>query len=152
MPPYSRAEQNVARLLDAGVTMLAGTDAPNPGTVFGASLHREMELLVGCGMTPAQALSSATAAPASVFNLHDRGCIAPGRRADLLLVSGDPLTDITATRAIKRIWRAGVPCDRRAPVASAADTEEVEAFYAKIAGAVAAVRGRRPGSAPTESG
>jgi hypothetical protein len=57
MPPYSRAEDNVRRLADAGVTLLAGTDAPNPGTVFGASLHRELELLVRCGISPAQALA-----------------------------------------------------------------------------------------------
>ena len=53
MPPYSRAEDNVRRLADAGVTLLAGTDAPNPGTVFGASLHRELELLVRCGISGA---------------------------------------------------------------------------------------------------
>jgi imidazolonepropionase-like amidohydrolase len=146
MPPYARAEENVGRLVDAGVTMLAGTDAPNPGTVFGASLHRELELLVRCGMTPAQALSAATTAPASVFNLADRGRIAPGQRADLVLVTGDPLTDVTATRAIEWIWRAGVPCDRRAPDASAAETEEVDAFYAQVGKAVAAVRERRRAS------
>jgi imidazolonepropionase-like amidohydrolase len=145
MPPYSRAEENVGRLVDAGVTILAGTDAPNPGTVFGASLHRELELLVRCGMTPAQALTAATAAPASVFNLPDRGRVGPGQRADFILVSGDPLTDVTATRAIERIWRAGVLCDRRASVASAAETEEVDAFYTQVAKAVAAVRGRRSG-------
>ncbi|HEY3829072.1 MAG TPA: amidohydrolase family protein [Solirubrobacteraceae bacterium] len=152
MPPYSRAEENVGRLVDAGVTILAGTDAPNPGTVFGASLHRELELLVRCGMTPAQALTAATAASASVFNLADRGRIAPGQRADFILVSGDPLTDITATRAIERIWRAGVLCDRRASVASAAETEEVDAFYGQVAKAVAAVRERRSDFDPTKSG
>jgi imidazolonepropionase-like amidohydrolase len=143
MPPYSRAEENVGRLVDAGVTILAGTDAPNPGTVFGASLHRELELLGRCGMTPAQALSAATVAPARVFSLADRGHIAPGQRADLMLVSGDPLTDITATLAIERIWRAGVPCDRRAFVASAAEAAELDAFDARVANAVAAVRERR---------
>ena len=102
MPPYSRAEDNVRRLADAGVTLLAGTDAPNPGTVFGASLHRELELLVRCGISPAQALAAATAEPARVFGLADRGRVAAGQRADLVLVSGDPLTDITATRAIER--------------------------------------------------
>jgi imidazolonepropionase-like amidohydrolase len=153
MPPYSRAEQNVGRLVDAGVTLLAGTDAPNPGTVFGASLHRELELLVRCGMTPAKALAAATAAPARVFNLADRGQIAPGRRADLVLVSGDPLTDITATRAIQRIWRAGVLCDRRvASVDTAAETEQVDAFYAQVAKAVAAVRERRSGVDATRTG
>jgi imidazolonepropionase-like amidohydrolase len=143
MPPYSRAEDNVRRLVDAGVTVLAGTDAPNPGTVFGASLHRELELLVRCGISPAQALTAATAEPARVFGLADRGRVAPGQRADLVLVSGDPLTDITATRAIERIWRGGVACDRHAFVASAAEAEQLETFDAQLAQVVAAVRARR---------
>lgn len=147
MPPYSRAEENVRRLAGAGVTILAGTDAPNPGTIFGASLHRELELLARSGLTPAQALNAATAAPARVFNLADRGHTAPGQRADLILVSGDPLTDITATRAIKRIWRAGVPCDRRAFTPSAAEAEDLDAFDARVANAVSAVRERRYGIA-----
>jgi imidazolonepropionase-like amidohydrolase len=151
LPPYSRAEENVGRLAGAGVTILAGTDAPNPGTVFGASLHRELELLARCGLTPAQALTAATAAPARVFSLADRGRVAPGQRADLVLVSGDPLADITATRAIERIWRAGVPCDRRPFVASAAEAEELAAFDDRVAEAVAAVRERRYGSGPTKA-
>ncbi|MEU4093016.1 amidohydrolase family protein [Streptomyces sp. NPDC026673] len=151
MPPYSRAEENVGRLVDAGVTILAGTDAPNPGTVFGASLHRELELLGRCGLTPAQALNAATAAPARVFGLADRGNLAPGRRADLMLVSGDPLADITATRAIERIWRAGVPCDRRAFVANPAEAAELDAFDARVAKVVAAVRDRRYGLDPKKA-
>ena len=142
MPPFSRAEDNVRRLADAGVTLLAGTDAPNPGTVFGASLHRELELLVRCGISPAQALAGATAEPARVFGLADRGRVVAGQRADLVLVSGDPLTDITATRAIERIWRGGVACDRLAFVASAAEAEQLDAFDAQLAKVVAAVRER----------
>ncbi len=103
LPPYARAEENVRRLAGAGVTLLAGTDAPSPGTVFGASLHRELELLVRCGVSPARALAAATAEPARVFGLADRGRIAAGRRADLVLVSGDPLTDVTATRSVRQI-------------------------------------------------
>jgi imidazolonepropionase-like amidohydrolase len=151
MPPYSRAEENVTRLVDAGVTILAGTDAPNPGTISGASLHRELELLARCGLTPAQALNAATAAPARVFDLTDRGHTAPGQRADLMLVSGDPLTDITATRAIERIWRAGVLCDRRAFVADAAEAEELDAFDTRVAKVVTAVRERRYGFDPTRA-
>ena len=145
MPPYSQAEDNVRRLVEAGITVLAGTDAPNPGTVFGASLHRELELLVRCGISPAQALAAATAEPARVFGLADRGRIAVGQRADLILVSGDPLTDITATRAIERIWRGGVACDRHAFIASGAEVEQLAAFDAQLAKVVAAVRERRPG-------
>ena len=137
------AEDNVRRLADAGVTLLAGTDAPNPGTVFGASLHRELELLVRCGISPARALAAATSEPARVFGLADRGRVAAGQRADLVLVSGNPLSDITATRAIERIWRAGAACDRRAFVASAAEAEQLDAFNARVAKVVAAVRERR---------
>jgi imidazolonepropionase-like amidohydrolase len=143
MPPYSRAEDNVRRLAEAGVALSAGTDAPNPGTVFGASLHRELELLVRCGIRPAQALAAATTEPARVFGLADRGRIAAGQRADLVLVSGNPLTDITETRAIERIWRAGRACDRRAFVATAAEAEQLDAFDAQVAKVVAAVRERR---------
>ncbi len=78
-----------------GVPLLAGTDAPNPGTTHGASLHRELELLVAAGLTPIEALTAATSTPARVFGLRDRGRIAPGLRADLLLVDGEPVDDIT---------------------------------------------------------
>lgn len=142
MPPYSRAEDNVRRLVDAGVTLLAGTDAPTPGTVFGASLHRELELLVRCGISPAQALAAATADPARAFGFADRGRVAPGQRADLVLVSGDPLTDITATRAIEQIWRGGIACDRHSFRGSTAEAEQVDALDAQFANALAAVSER----------
>jgi imidazolonepropionase-like amidohydrolase len=144
-PPYSRAEDNVRRLADAGVTLLAGTDAPSPGTAFGASLHRELELLVRCGISPARALEAATAEPARMFGLADRGRIAAGQRADLVLLSGDPLTDITETRSIEWIWRGGEACDRHAFAASAAEVEQLAAFDAQLARIVAAVRGRHGG-------
>ena len=131
--------------------MLAGTDAPNPGTVFGASLHRELELLVRCGLSPAQALAAATVGPARVFGLTDRGRVAVGQRADLVLVSGDPLTDITATRAIERVWRAGTACDRSAFVPNAAEAEQLDAFDARVAAVVAAVRARRSGFHPRQA-
>lgn len=151
LPHYSRAEGTVRRLAAAGITLLAGTDAPNPGTAFGASLHRELELLVRCGVAPARALAAATGEPARVFGLADRGRVAPGRRADLLLVSGDPLADITATRSIERIWRAGVACDRGAFVPTPAEAAQLAAFDARVAEAVAAVRARRPGFAPRKA-
>jgi imidazolonepropionase-like amidohydrolase len=106
------AIENVRRLHAAGVTILAGTDAPNPGKLHGASLHRELELLVQAGLTPTEALAAATAAPAESFRLADRGRIAPGMRADLALFDGDPTADILATRAISRTWIAGRAFDR----------------------------------------
>src|SRR5690606_4277609 len=123
-PLYEYAARTLHSLHAAGVTILAGTDAPNPGTAHGSAMHRELELLVEAGLSPLQALVAATAGPASRFGLKDRGSIAEGMRADLLLVKGDPLSDITATRDIAGVWKGGVRLDRTsyaALVAAAAD-------------------------------
>ena len=98
---------SVRALQAAGVTVLAGTDAGNPGTTHGASLHGELELLVRAGLSPAEALAAATGLPARRFGMSDRGRIAAGLRADLVLVDGDPLADITRTRAIAQVWKNG---------------------------------------------
>jgi len=110
----ANAERAVRLLKAAGVPLLAGSDAPNPGTAHGASLHRELELLVHAGLTPVEALVAATSAPAAAFGLADRGRIAPGLHADLLLVEGDPTRDILATRSIAAIYKNGIPFDREA--------------------------------------
>jgi hypothetical protein len=86
----------VASLHRAGVPIIAGTDANGiPNHPPGASLHRELQLLVECGFTPFEALRAATVAPA-VFLRKDRefGTIATGNRADLLLIDGNPLEDL----------------------------------------------------------
>lgn len=111
---YASAEAAVKQLRAAHVPILAGTDAGNPGTAHGAALHRELELLVKAGLTPMEALAAATSVPAKTFHLGDRGRIAAGMRADLLLVSGDPTTDILATRDIAGVWKDGVRLDRDA--------------------------------------
>ena len=113
-PACARALASARAFHAAGVPLLASTDAPNPGTVHGASLHEGLALLVAAGLTPSEALRSATALPAKIFGLDDRGTIAPGRRADLLLIRGDPTRDITATRAIVAVWRGGRRLDRQA--------------------------------------
>jgi imidazolonepropionase-like amidohydrolase len=110
---YSEALATVGRLARAGVPILAGTDANGDNlhgafpVVHGASLHRELVCLVQAGLSPQQALAAATSVPARHFRLSDRGRIEPGLRADLLLVDGDPTTDITATRSIVGVWRGG---------------------------------------------
>ncbi len=68
----------------------------------------ELRLLVEAGLTPVEALRSATVVPAEFFGFTDRGVIEAGRRADLLLTDGDPTQDIAATRAIRGVWAAGV--------------------------------------------
>ncbi|MFJ4438989.1 amidohydrolase family protein [Streptomyces sp. NPDC088923] len=116
---YAAAEGSVVALRRAGARILAGTDSnATPGVpvhpAYGDSLHHELELLVRAGLTPREALRSATSLPAQSFGLLDRGAILPGYRADLLLIDGDPLADITATRAVQRVWIGGT---EYAPVA-----------------------------------
>lgn len=104
---------SAAALHRAGVDLLVGTDASAPvpylgGVAHGASAHHELQLLVRAGLTPVEALRAATSVPARRFGLDDRGRIAPGLRADLLLVDGDPTTRISDTLALRTVWRAGV--------------------------------------------
>lgn len=110
------ADPTVARALrqlkSARVAILAGSDAPNPGTANGVSIHREMELLVAAGLSPVEVLAAATSAPARASGLADRGRIARGLRADLVLVRGNPDQDITATRDILHVWKGGHPVGR----------------------------------------
>jgi imidazolonepropionase-like amidohydrolase len=110
---YAYARSTVMTFHQMGVTILAGTDA-NQGAVspaqipHGQALHDELGLLIEAGLTPVEALRSATVVPAEFFGLTDRGAIEAGRRADLLLIDGDPTQDIAATRAIRGVWAAGV--------------------------------------------
>ncbi|MEU4252930.1 amidohydrolase family protein [Amycolatopsis sp. NPDC026612] len=104
--------ETVRALAAAGVDILAGTDASMAETFFGglahgASLHQELQYLVAAGLTPAQALRAATATTARRFGLGDRGRIAEGLRADLLLVDGDPAKNIGDTLNTRAIWRRG---------------------------------------------
>lgn len=103
---------SVRALSDAGVDILVGTDVSFPlptfgGMAHGASVHHELQLLVRAGLTPVEALRAATSVPARRFGLTDRGRIAEGLRADLVLVDGDPTSVISDTLAIRQVWRRG---------------------------------------------
>jgi imidazolonepropionase-like amidohydrolase len=124
---YEAAEKAVRQLKKAGVPILAGTDSPNEGTAYGASLHHELELLVRAGLTPVEALTAVTSAPARIFRLKGRGLIQAGCIADLLLVNGDPAKDITSTRDIVAIWKNGLKVDREKYLASVEKAKEAEA-------------------------
>ncbi len=106
------ALKNIERLAQAGVPILAGSDAPNPGTSYGASLHQEIELLTAAGLKPEQALSAATGTVAEHFDLEGRGIIKVGARADLVLLEG---TEISArsSRSIAAIFKNGKQIDRK---------------------------------------
>jgi imidazolonepropionase-like amidohydrolase len=109
---YAAARDSVAAAYRAGVPVLAGTDANadagSPAAVsHGDSLHHELELLVNAGLSSLDALRAATSLPARYFGLGDRGAVEPGCRADLVLIGGDPLQDIRATRSVRRVWCGG---------------------------------------------
>lgn len=111
-PRYEPARSSVIALRAAGMPIFAGTDAnATPAAPaspeFGTSLHDELELLVDAGLTPSEALRGATSAAAEYFGLQDRGRIAPGLRADLVLLDTDPTLDISATRSIRGVWIEG---------------------------------------------
>jgi imidazolonepropionase-like amidohydrolase len=107
------SDQAMQQLIAEDATIVAGTDAPIPGTTYGASLHQEIALYVKLGMSPEHALATATSVPARVLGLKDRGQIKPGMRADLVLVRGDATADISSTRNIVAIWKRGVRVERK---------------------------------------
>jgi imidazolonepropionase-like amidohydrolase/ketosteroid isomerase-like protein len=105
----------VGRLRAAGVSILAGTDCANAYVVPGFALHDELRLLVEAGLTTADALAAATAAPTRFLGLSDvMGTIAPGKRADLVLLDADPLADIGNTSRISAVVLGGEILDRAA--------------------------------------
>jgi len=107
-----RAWRNMLELVGgfhrAGGVVLAGTDCPNVAIVAGYSLHRELELLVRAGLSPMEAIVAATRRPAERLRQADVfGTVAPGRSADLLLLSADPLANITNVRRIEQVIARG---------------------------------------------
>jgi imidazolonepropionase-like amidohydrolase len=94
----------IKALRKAGVRILAGTDTPMPLVYPGFSLHKELELLVESGLSPAEALRAATIAPAEFLGLSEsRGSISPGKRADLVLLEDNPLHEISNTQRIHAV-------------------------------------------------
>jgi len=108
---YEVALPNLKRLEDAGVTIAAGTDAGNIGTIHGPALFREFQLMKDAGLTPMQILQCATGNAAKLFGggtgAHI-GQIAPGFFADLVILNSNPLDDIAHASDIDRVIKNGV--------------------------------------------
>ncbi|KAF2502431.1 hypothetical protein BU16DRAFT_8453 [Lophium mytilinum] len=107
------AYESVRLLRKAGIDIVCGSDAAGPalGTAWGLSMHHELRLLVNeVGMSPEEALRSATAVTAKRFRFNDRGRLAAGLKADLLLVAGNPLENIEDTLNLRGVWRDGKLC------------------------------------------
>ena len=108
---------NLKRLQQSGVTIAAGTDAGNIGTLHGPALHREFELMAEAGLSPQEILTAATRGGARVMGRESElGTLEKGKLADLLLLDADPLTDITHLRRIDRVVKGGVVLDPEALV------------------------------------
>lgn len=105
VPLYS---ENARLLNEAGVLLLAGTDVGIPAVIPGISLHEELELLVEAGLTPLQALRTATLNPARVLGQAEAlGSIDAGKLADLVLLDANPLADIRNTQRIRAVVADG---------------------------------------------
>jgi imidazolonepropionase-like amidohydrolase len=105
----SRPMQNlfVRAFVAAGGRIATGTDSPNQLLVPGYSEHRELELLVAAGVSPREALRAATRNAAVLLGVDSLGLIAPGKAADLIVLTRNPLTDIRNTRSIQTVMSRG---------------------------------------------
>jgi imidazolonepropionase-like amidohydrolase len=100
--------QIVKAMQDAGIGLLAGTDFPNPYCYPGFGLHEELQWMVKAGLTPAQALRTATINPARYFDIERHtGSVAEGRLASLVILDADPLVDISNTEKINTVILRG---------------------------------------------
>jgi imidazolonepropionase-like amidohydrolase len=110
---YGEMKRNVKKLLDAGVLVAAGTDAPYPGVFQGEAIHHELELLVEAGMTPLQAIRAATYNAAQIMHAEQEwGSLQSGRVANLVIVGGNPASRISDTRKIEMVIFNGKILDR----------------------------------------
>lgn len=105
----------VPRLHEAGVPIMAGTDSPIGFLTPGASLHEELAELVVAGLSPLEAIETATSRPAEFFGIDSEiGTIDPGKTADLVLLTDDPLADIRHVALIQAVIKNGIVLDRNA--------------------------------------
>ena len=111
-----RMLRNAAALHAAGVTLGLGTDTGGVtgGQYFGLAAHVEMELLVKAGLTPAEAIVTATRNAAGILGLDQLGTMAAGKSADFLVLDANPLDDIANTRRIAKVYMRGAEIDRAA--------------------------------------
>jgi imidazolonepropionase-like amidohydrolase len=105
---FEIGQQNLKKLFDAGVKVGLGTDSGAlPGRIPGFAEHHELVMMVRAGLTPMQAITAATGENAKLLHASDRGTLAVGKRADLLVLDADPLVDIGNTQRIFAVYHDG---------------------------------------------
>ena len=115
---YAILQKSVAKLAAASARIILGSDTGLEDHPFGFAEQKELQMMAEAGMTPAQVVVAATGRSAGYLGLNDRGVIAPGKRADLLVLDANPLDDIRNTRRIFAMYLAGKEVDRAALKAS----------------------------------
>jgi imidazolonepropionase-like amidohydrolase len=110
---YAIMQRNLAKLQMAGAHIGFGTDSGAAPDYFHAyNAHRELQLMVEAGLTPAQALTAATVTAAGFLRLKDRGTLEPANAADFIVLDANPLDDITNTRKIAQVYLKGREVNR----------------------------------------
>ncbi|SNT53619.1 Imidazolonepropionase [Actinacidiphila glaucinigra] len=109
---YQRMESTLRTFVDAGVRVVFSADTGLLTQIPGFAEHRELEALVAAGLPPLVALRCATRESAALLGIADRGTLEVGKRADFVVLSADPLQDITNTRRIESVYFQGRPVDR----------------------------------------
>lgn len=109
---YKILEDGLGAYLDARIRVMLSADTGLLGQFIGFAEHRELEAMVVAGMPVLDAIKAGTLLPAQMLGLTDRGSLEPGKRADFIVLDADPLDDITNTRKISAVYKAGVGIDR----------------------------------------
>lgn len=104
---YETKIGNLRRVYEAGLPIAVGTDAGNPGTLHGPSIYSELEAMQEAGISPASLLVMATKNGAQAMGRDDIGTLEPGKVADLIVLSENPLDDVRALRHVTQVMRAG---------------------------------------------
>jgi len=113
MKAFATAQRNLHKLDSAGIKILLGTDSGAfPVRAQGFSEHLELQLMVEAGLTPLEAITAATSTGAQVLGIDkEYGTLQPGKKADFIVLGGDPTVDIRNTRKILEVWRGGKKMD-----------------------------------------
>ncbi|WP_080744927.1 amidohydrolase family protein [Cupriavidus necator] len=110
--------RSLVKLNAAGARIILGPDTGILDNFFGATEHRELELMVNAGMTPAQVIVAATSRTAEYLGLADTGSLVPGKNADFIVLNANSLDDIKNTRLISKVFVKGTEVDRPALAAA----------------------------------
>jgi imidazolonepropionase-like amidohydrolase len=112
-------QRNLKALHDGGVRVALGTDSGLPGRFAGYFEHLELQLMADAGLVPMAIIQAATAVSADCMGLEDVGTLTAGKWADFVVMSSNPLEDITNTRTVEAVWMAGKRLPERADSGSA---------------------------------